>query len=80
MSHVVTKYQWAWRTGDGEQVMNWCGEMSDKGWELKSMSQSSSPNTVAGTNVNLWTVSWGAFMQRPISVDNNLADGWAFPD
>ena len=79
MAHVVTKYQWAWRSGDMDFVMNWCGEMSEKGWELKGMSQSSSPQTVAG-NVNIWTITWSAFMQRPILVDTNLGDGWQFPD
>ena len=83
MSYVVTSYQWAWRSGDQDFVMNWCGEMSEKGWELKGMSQSASPETknsgIAG-NVNVWSITWSAFMQRPISVDLKLDDGWQFPD
>lgn len=47
MSHVVTSFDWAWKAGRGPEetveVMNWLGEMSEKGWEVKSVSMTSSP-------------------------------------
>jgi hypothetical protein len=78
MSHVVTNWQWAWRTGDPETVMNWCGELSEKGYELKGLTSSTSPQTQPN-GVNIWSTVVCAFMQRPIYVTTNL-QSWNFPD
>ena len=77
MSHVVTNWQWAWRTGDPETVMNWCGELSEKGYELKGLTSSTSPTTQPN-GVNIWSTVICAFMQRPIYVATNL-QSWSYP-
>lgn len=84
MSYIVTNYQWAWRYATGENVdelLNWAGEMSEKGWELKSMTSSTSPTTQATNSgmMNVWSNTLFIFMQRPIRVANP-ADGWEYPE
>jgi len=86
MSHVVTSYQWAWRYASGENVdelLNWAGEMSKKGWELKSMTSSATPTTQAtkGGMMNVWSHTVFIFMQRPISLVNTTdGAGWEYPE
>ena len=89
MAQVVTSYQWAWKRaggagydGDaGVDVMNWVGEMSEKGWELKGFTSYIHPETqhnAAGGKVDIWAAYYSAVMQRPIQIANS-DDGWEYP-
>jgi len=78
MSHVVTSYQWAWRSNtDAEEVMNWVGQMSELGWELKGLTATVHTTTVRpGYDEQFENVR--AFMQRPLQTTNAL-QRWQYP-
>jgi len=85
MSHVVTSYQWAWRAGSGPEetieILNWLGEMSEKGWEVKTCAVTVAPSTIqaGGRNVEAWVQTIIAFVQRP-DATADAAVSWEYPE
>jgi len=85
MTYVVTSYQWAWKYATGEdgikELLAWAGEMSENGWEMKSMTSSATPTTQATKSgmMDVWSITVIAFMQRPIRIENP-AEGWQYPE
>jgi hypothetical protein len=81
MSHVVTSYSWAYKSGNVQDTMAWIGEMSEKGWELKGFSVTAHPETRYNgqTRVDEWNPTAWSFMQRPAQTANAL-QRWQYPD
>jgi hypothetical protein len=90
MSHVVTSYHWAWKIlggieydgNPGIDMMNWIGEMSEKGWELKGLTNHVLPTTqqnATGGRTDVWAATYTAFMQRPAQTAVAM-ESWNYPD
>lgn len=85
MSHVVTSYQWACRTGRGpedtEEILKWMGEMSEKGWEVKTCAVTVAPSTIqlGGRTVEGWVQTIIVFLQRPIATADSMGR-WEYPE
>jgi hypothetical protein len=78
MSHVVIRYQWAWRSGtDSDELMAWIGQMSEVGWELKGMTAAVHTRTVrAGYDEQFEIIR--VVMQRPHQTVDGLGS-WKYP-
>lgn len=78
MSHVVTSYQWAWRSGsEVDEIMAWIGEMSEKGWELKGLTAAVHTRTVRpGFDEQFEVIR--VVMQRPVQTADALQP-WNYP-
>ena len=66
MSHVVTSFETGMVSNtDPQRFMNELQAAGRDGWEVKGLSNTTSPQT-DNNGVNQWTIVWCALLQRPI--------------
>jgi hypothetical protein len=77
MSHVVTSFETGMiSNSDSQEFINQVQASGLVGWEVKGLSNTTSPQTDSN-GVNQWTIVWCALLQRPIKTAD--ADGrWTF--
>ena len=66
MSHVVTSFETGMVSNTDPQIfINELQAAGLDGWEVKGLSNTTSPQTDSN-GVNQWTIVWCALLQRPI--------------
>ena len=66
MSHVVTSFETILiSNNDGQVFLNQVHASGLAGWEVKGLSNTTSPQTDSN-GVNQWSIQWCALLQRPI--------------
>lgn len=70
MSRLAKSYSTSWMHGrDLDEILNWVGDKALEGFELKSMTATTAPQTTfdprLGRQVEMWSAYYVAVVQKP---------------